>query len=127
MHKRQDTGQWTSIQVTEYLYFNYFRDGLFPNLETDPLSTNSPIINRKDGAKIQKLSGSNRTQAVSGSISQRSPIVSGSIVPEILARNSKSGTLNSESSVSADSLGSSVSHRKSFSGTNMHSSLGYLP
>ena len=38
-----------------------------------------------------------------------------------------SGTLKSEISVSADSLGSSRSTKKSFSGTNMHFSLGYLP
>ena len=38
-----------------------------------------------------------------------------------------SGTMKSEVSVSADSLGSSRSTKKSFSGTNMHSSLGYLP
>ena len=106
---------------------NNLRDGFFNDLNLNPLSTSSPITGRKNGLRTQNISGSGETQAASGSISHRSPIPTESVANEPPTRNSKSGTIKSDSSVSADSLGSSVSHRKSFSGTNMHSSLGYLP
>ena len=72
----------------------------------------------KDGGKSNKKAGEG-----SGSVSQSATTIKTQAVVNMVS----SGTLKSEISVSADSLGSSRSTKKSFSGTNMHSSLGYLP
>ena len=95
-------------------------------------STRTPIAAKKqvitNGAKDgeHKNAAKSSKSAVSSG-GKGAPSAGTTIKTQAVVNMVSSGTLKSEISVSADSLGSSRSTKKSFSGTNMHSSLGYLP